>query len=210
MDSLIFDVDGTLWDAVHNLSLCWNETAALYNYPLHSTYEDIKALMGRTTEQIAAALFPDFSKEKGLEVYMVGCSRQLAYLREGRPKVPILYEKIPEVIRILAQKYKICIVSNCECGYIETFLEMNHLNEFVVDHLCIGDTGKLKAENIKLIIERNNLKSPWYVGDTEGDLKACQKAGVPFIYATYGFGKLEEYSIKIDKPWDLIEMTGVL
>ena len=82
MDSLIFDVDGTLWDAVHNLSLCWNETAALYNYPLHSTYEDIKALMGRTTEQIAAALFPDFSKEKGLEVYMVGCSRQLAYLRE--------------------------------------------------------------------------------------------------------------------------------
>ena len=210
MDSLIFDVDGTLWDAVHNLSLCWNETAAIYEYPLHSTYEDIKALMGRSSEQIAASLFPKFSKKKRLEVYKVGCSRQLAYLREGRPRVPMLYEGIPEVIRTLAQKYKICIVSNCECGYIETFLDMNNLNEFVVDHLCIGDTGKLKDENLKLIVGRNELKSPWYIGDTAGDLRACKKAEIPFIYAAYGFGNIEDYGVKIDKPWELIELADKL
>ena len=34
------------------------------------------------------------------------------------------------------------------------------------------------------------LQAPVYVGDTPGDLTASQGAGVPFIFATYGFGQL--------------------
>ena len=38
-------------------------------------------------------------------------------------------------------------------------------------------------------MERNDIKSAVYVGDTEGDEKASRYAGIPFIYAAYGFGK---------------------
>ena len=40
-----------------------------------------------------------------------------------------------------------------------------------------------KAENIMKIREDNNLSDPVYIGDTIGDFNACQKAGVPFIFA---------------------------
>lgn len=49
-----------------------------------------------------------------------------------------------------------------------------------------------KSENIREIIARYDLQAPVYVGDTVGDLAASQAAGVPFIFATYGFGQLTE------------------
>jgi phosphoglycolate phosphatase len=36
------------------------------------------------------------------------------------------------------------------------------------------------------------LQSPVYVGDTTGDRDSAAKAGVPFIYANYGFGKVDD------------------
>lgn len=39
-------------------------------------------------------------------------------------------------------------------------------------------------------MERNHLQDVVYVGDTSGDFDACQKADVPFIYASYGFGDI--------------------
>lgn len=47
-----------------------------------------------------------------------------------------------------------------------------------------------KSENIKLIIERNNLKDAIYVGDTELDMEATFAAGIPFVFAEYGFGNV--------------------
>ena len=43
-----------------------------------------------------------------------------------------------------------------------------------------------------MIAERNHLKHPVYVGDTIGDYNACQEAGVPFVFAAYGFGEVPE------------------
>ena len=47
-------------------------------------------------------------------------------------------------------------------------------------------------------MEKYNLKSSVYVGDTQGDASACEKAEVPFIYAEYGLGNVEkpEYIIR--------------
>jgi phosphoglycolate phosphatase len=53
-------------------------------------------------------------------------------------------------------------------------------------------------------MKRNNLKDVVYIGDTLGDFLACQEVNVPFIYASYGFGKVTEARWKIDNPSELI------
>ena len=63
-----------------------------------------------------------------------------------------------------------------------------------------------KAENIMKIREDNHLSDPVYVGDTFGDFNACRKAGVPFIFAEYGFGQVEEPDDRISRPMDLVEI----
>ena len=97
----------------------------------------------------------------------------------------------------LAKKYPLFIVSNCLSGYIENFLDQHQLEHLFTDHECSGNTGRPKAENIGMIVDRNQLKNPVYVGDTMGDFEAAKKNEIPFIYAEYGFGKVDSalYSI---------------
>ncbi|WP_376752442.1 HAD-IA family hydrolase [Rummeliibacillus suwonensis] len=72
----------------------------------------------------------------------------------------------------LSKKYKLFIVSNCQQGYIEGFFQYHKLKNYFLDYEIPSRTGFAKGDNIKLIIERNKLSKPVYVGDTEGDLKA--------------------------------------
>ena len=87
-----------------------------------------------------------------------------------------------------------------------TLFHQEVLNKYFVDYECPGRTGLAKAENIKLIVERNNLKNPVYVGDTQGDANAAKAANVPFIYAKYGFGEVEEFENEIESFEDLLKI----
>ncbi|MCD8021811.1 MAG: HAD-IA family hydrolase [Lachnospiraceae bacterium] len=101
---------------------------------------------------------------------------------------PICYPGVQATIRRLSGRVPVFIVSNCQAGYIELFLEKTGLGAYVKDFECYGNTGNNKDENIRLLVARNALKNPIYVGDTQGDSDAAETAGVPFGFAKYGFG----------------------
>ena len=88
------------------------------------------------------------------------------------------------------------------------FLKATGLSRYFAGHLCPGDTGVAKAENLMLISQKYHLQAPVYVGDTMGDFEACQKAGVPFIFASYGFGDVPVPDARIESPFDLVALCG--
>lgn len=89
------------------------------------------------------------------------------------------------------------------------FLETHNLKEYFIDFEDPSRTGLEKAENIKIVIKRNKLIKPAYVGDTKWDAIASDKAGVPFIYASYGFGDLDKYDYKIDNLKELLNINNI-
>lgn len=56
------------------------------------------------------------------------------------------------------------------------------------DFAMSGKTGLSKGENIKNLMKKHAIPKAVYVGDTEGDEQASREAGIPFIWARYGFG----------------------
>ena len=72
------------------------------------------------------------------------------------------------------------------------------LTEIIRDHLCFGDTGTEKGQTILELMRRNGITDAVYVGDTQGDYEATLVAGIPFIWAAYGFGNPEGYAARID------------
>ena len=86
--------------------------------------------------------------------------------------------------------YALIIVSNCQDGYIQDFLDFADMRGLFGDFESAGGTGLSKGENIKLVIERNSIDKAVYVGDTQGDLDSADFAGIPFIRAAYGFGQM--------------------
>ena len=39
-----------------------------------------------------------------------------------------------------------------------------------------------------------------------GDYLSCKKAGIPFVFASYGFGEVSDPDYRIDKPMDLVSL----
>ena len=117
-----------------------------------------------------------------------------------------IFPNVKETLDELVKDYRLFIVSNCQKGYIEAFLRINGLEKYFEDTENAENTGLQKGENNKLVIERNNLKNPVYVGDTPGDARSAKFVGIPFIYAEYGFDTVEEYDAKIADFSDLLKL----
>lgn len=189
-ESIIFDLDGTLWDSSENVAASWDETVRGLNNPLlrnvRITGEDIRGVMGMTMDEIAKKLFPMLSSTKQYEILDMCAENENNFLasKGGR-----LYDGTEETLSKLSENHRLFIVSNCQSGYIEAFFEYCGLERLFTDYLCWGETGKPKDETIRLLMERNNVTSAAYVGDTAGDCESAFKATIPFVHAAYGFGK---------------------
>jgi phosphoglycolate phosphatase len=55
-------------------------------------------------------------------------------------------------------------------------------------------------------MEKYDIQNAAYVGDTQGDYEATVQAGIPFIFAAYGFGNPERWDTKIEKFEDLLTL----
>lgn len=208
IDSIIFDLDGTLWDSTDVVAKAWNcVIAEETDLDLRVTGDDLKNLFGRLLEDIAAVIFAEEPKERQLELIDLCCQEQHRTLLRNPGSV---YERLEDTLKILSEKYRLFIVSNCQAGYIEVFLKSTGLSPYFEGHLCPGDTGKPKASNIKTIVDNYDLTSPVYVGDTVGDFHAAKEAGLPFIFASYGFGQVEQPDAIITSPMDLTRALSQL
>lgn len=186
---IIFDMDGTLWDSAENVAKSWDEVVQREADGLcRITTEDIKSVMGRTMTEIAEALFPMLGKKEAIALMNRCCEEENAYLREHGGN---LYPRLENTLQILAEHYPLYIVSNCQSGYIEAFLDYYRFDKYFLDIECFGNNQLSKVENITLIVRRNHLEKAVYVGDIQGDYDSSMRAGVDFIHASYGFGTID-------------------
>lgn len=189
-DSLIFDLDGTLWDSSANVVTAWQTAKEQVDYIKEDfTRPMIHSITGMTYKAIFETLLPYLDEQQREDFKALAGKYELEILYE---KGGDLYPGLEETLQQLSQKYKLFIVSNCQSGYIEVFFKISGFEHFFAGHQCYGTKNQPKAENITDIINDHNLQAPVYIGDTMGDYNAATQAGVPFIFVDYGFGKVEE------------------
>ena len=201
MDGIVFDVDGTLWDSVEVVAESWN-LAIKENSDLEPNLnrEILQGLFGKTMDEIAAGVFPDLDPDSRRKLMDICFDYENRYLETHPGK---LYDGVTDTLAVLSGQYPLFIVSNCQKGYIEVLLRTCSLEPFIKDHLCFGETQTSKGQTILSLMKRNGLKNPVYVGDTRGDADACAEAGIPFIFAGYGFGDVPDAKMRISKFTDL-------
>ena len=182
---VIFDLDGTLWDSSYQVGIAWQEMFDKHGVDIELTRERMAVMMGRTVPEIGEALMPEMEISRRRQVLLDCCNEETRRLNLYGGE---LYDGVFETLETLSEMYSLFIVSNCEDGYIQSFMNYHRTGDFIKDIECIGRTGLHKGDNIKLIVRRNGLERAVYVGDTERDMHAAHSAGLPFIHAAYGFG----------------------
>jgi phosphoglycolate phosphatase len=185
-DSIIFDLDGTLWDSTANVAIAWQKAKEEVDYIKDDiTQQTVRSITGMAYDAIFEKLYPYLEPNVRNEFKAISAKHELEVLNT---KGGELYPDLKPTLQYLKSKYKLFIVSNCQNGYIETFLRLNGLDSTFLAHQCYGTKSQPKFQNILDIVADNQLKNPVYVGDTQGDYDSATKAGVPIIFATYGFG----------------------
>lgn len=205
MKNIILDVDGTLWDTTEVITKAWNRavsevggTAAIV------TPSILKREFGKPMDEIANNLFYDASERKREILLDKCCKYEHDVLKENTDD--LLFPDVKETLRKLSEKCSLFIISNCQSGYIELFMEKAGVEKYITDYECFGDTSKSKGENIRLVMKRNNLDDAVYVGDTQGDYEATVFAGIPFVFVKYGFGSVKNYYLAISGIKELLNL----
>ena len=204
-DCLIFDIDGTLWDSRALV-------AEGYNLQLHKEgldhlfvdAETLKPLFGKVMTEIADAIFPNIPLPERYELMDRCMETENRYLFENECRIG--YPKVKETMAELAKTHRLFIVSNAQCGYPELCIEKLGLGDYIEGHMCFGDTGKPKGQTILALMARHGIQNAAYIGDTQGDYEATLDAGIPFIFAAYGFGDPAGFDAKIGSIEDLLTL----
>lgn len=204
IDSIGFDLDGTLWDSTDSITKAWRTVAAEFGVHLPDL-EEMKSVMGLNRIDLMKKLFPDMDEKLSADFFdraTVECVRELR-LHGGK-----LYDGVEETLRELSKHYKLYIVSNCQESYMNAFLSYHKLGKYFCDFAYEDPDTLSKGENIKKVIARNGLTSSVYIGDTQGDCNAAKLAAVPFGFAAYGFGTVDRYDYIFSNFFEIGEILN--
>ena len=203
--SLIFDIDGTLWDSRALVAKGYNQYFRANGLGhLQVTAEDLTKLFGKTMEQIADQILAEIPVPERYGK-MLACMETEQQVMAADP-CQIAYPGVVETLKVLAEGHRMFIVSNSERGYPDLLLDKLGVRDLFEGYLCYGDTRAPKGENIRVLMERYGITDAVYIGDTQGDLEACEYAGIPFVFCRYGFGQPERFDAAIGTFGDLVEM----
>lgn len=204
-ESIIFDVDGTLWDSRALLAEAYNEQLKSEGLPADITAEKLRPLFGMTMTKIADGLFTDIPVPERYTL-MDRCIARMDSHLEQFAGPDIGYPDLVPTMEELSKNHRLFIVSNGQKGYPQMAAKKLGLEHLITGYLSFGDTGTSKGQTLLRLMEQHKIESAVYVGDTQGDLEACREAGIPLIWTGFGFGQPEEYWAKADTFAELLKL----
>ncbi len=195
-------MDGTLWDNVHNYTTAWNAAIKQQGHATSVTRESLLGLMGKEARQMLNVLVPDATVEEQdvlFDEVIVQYNKLVPTMQSN------VYPHVLEGLELLKTKYKLLLMSNCEKGGLVNFMNYTKTNHLFLDYMEHGQNNMPKSFNLNLLKAKHNLKSPVYIGDTDGDRRESALARIPFVFVTYGFGKTEHFNLQFNSFQELTE-----
>ena len=201
-DAIVFDMDGTLWDAVDSYCEIWNRCFAMFDTDLRIHRPELLACMGMPLDEIyrsltAGRIVPDAS------AFLPAVEREEAQMMSklgGRP-----YPGMQEGIRRLSESYPVFLLSNCGVSGLADMMRFTGITPYVREAITFGATQRRKSENLRWLKKKYGFMQPVYVGDTEGDCQETHLAGLPFVYASYGFGTCSDADLAVDTFQEIVD-----
>jgi phosphoglycolate phosphatase len=186
----IFDLDGVLFDSIYNMQLSWNIVNKKFNLnvpfsqykkyiglPFYSILNKLK--IKNNQKLISKEYFHQSKKNISKIKIFSGVKKTLKRLKQNNKIISIVTSKKRSNALILVKKL------NINFDYIKT--ENKTLR------------GKPYPDLINFCIIKSKIKKKYclYLGDMKVDYSTAKRAGIDFLLAQYGYGKLSKPCKKI-------------
>ncbi len=207
MQTLIFDLDGTLIDTSKIVIPAF--VKALQHFP-DITIPNKKAMLltfGLPDKTIWDTLLPDCPETIRSQAGAFASD----YIREGLLTEDVLLPDARRVLEaLLARNHRLTIASNCGNTYLNTVLDSQGLRPYFEHPLCLESVaGYSKADILAEHIQRFGRKNCVMIGDRNTDIEAAKFHHLPAIGCHFGFSReheLDEADYLITKLPDLLDI----
>ena len=209
---IIFDLDGTLVDSLHDISDAMNTVLESLNYPTH-TYDTYQYFIGSGLRNlISKALTSSNNKEEQIEICFKMMIQEYRKICTSKTKP---YEGILELLdNLTSQNIKLAVFSNKADELTKKIASEIFPNHF---DTAVGlSTEELKKPNPFEAIEISkkwNLKPEeiLFVGDSDIDMKTAVNANMFPVGVSWGYRTEEELKssgakLVINNASELIEI----
>jgi len=211
--SLIFDMDGTLFQTNKILELSLQETfdylRSLNLWEKETPIERYREIMGVPLSVVWKTLLPDHSDEvrHGTNEFLQ--EKLITNINKGKGA---LYPNVKEVFSYLKKgKFPIYIASNGQIEYLNAIVRYYSLDNWVKETFSIQQIQtQNKADLINTIIKKYNIENGVVIGDRLSDINGAKSNGLISIGCNFDFAQEAELSqadIIIDS---LLELKTVL
>lgn len=192
IDTIIFDLDGTLLNTLEDLTDSVNYVMEQYHLPKH-TIEEIRGYVGNGAAKLIERAIPGGTGNpeyaKMLEMYQEHYA--LHCVDKAAP-----YEGVIELLASLKESgYHLAIVSNKPDRAVKQ-LYRRYFMEYV--NVAIGESGEVKKKPAPDMVYRalaclsSDASHAVYVGDSEVDLQTAANIPMPCVSVTWGFRTLDQ------------------
>ncbi len=211
--SLIFDMDGTLFqtDKILELSLndAFDRLRTLNKWDKETPIDTYREIMGVPLPEVWETLLPDHSVEDREETDAYFLERLIENIKSGKGA---LYPNVKEVFRYLKEKdCSIYIASNGLVDYLQAIVGHYGLDEWVTETFSIQQIESLnKSDLVQSIIEKYNITNGAVVGDRLSDINAAKDNGLVSVGCNFDFAREDELAQADFVIDDLKELQSLL
>lgn len=185
-DSIVFDLDGTLWDAADAYSNAWNMAASKIGTEQIINRKDVRQYIDLPLEQRIQKLYGELSERElhVLKSWTKELQQEMLRLQGGE-----VYPGVKEGLKQLKEKANIYLISTSDDRSADAFIEYTGLKDVFTDTISQEGTGKGFDENLMELMKKHGLSAPVVISDNPEHYEAIEMLGMPFIQVTYGYGK---------------------
>lgn len=207
IDTVLFDLDGTLLDTLEDLCDSVNYALSMHGFPVR-TLEEVRFFVGEGVRLLVERALPEGEKAHTEEVL----AAFRAHYDRNKENKTRPYDGIARMLDSLCPRYKTAIVSNKYHRAVEQLRD----TLFPQIKLAVGEREGLARKPAPDMVRyalaslHSDVSHAVYAGDSDIDVATARNAGLPVIGVSWGFrgrALLARYGadVIVDTPEELIQ-----
>ena len=190
----IFDFDGTLFNSVDDVVICFNKTLEEYNFPTLTKEEYFECLGGNIDEITSLVLGKNSSPENIEKVK----KSYLDIYNPSKKENTLPFKGSHELLNKLQDKGVLLAVNSNRLTYsLKYFVEkfFRDIDFVLIEGHDESNPSKPHPYGVNQIIEKSgvDLEDAVYIGDSKTDILTAKNAGIDCVVVKWGYGNKNDW-----------------
>ncbi len=190
----IFDFDGTLFDSVDDVVICFNKALDIYDLPT-LTKDEYLGCLGGNIDEIVSLVLKDNNTSENIEKVK---KTYLELYNSSKKEKTLPFPETHDFLKSLQEKEILLAINSNRLNYsLKHFVEKYYSDiDFVsIEGHDLNCPSKPDPYGVNKIIKKANvgLEDAIYIGDSRTDINTARNAGIDCVIVKWGYGNEKDY-----------------